>query len=111
MSSVKMSTSHIISNRHWPFLGLAFIGAVCFSFSVFFVVRHFRIPSSDAASIGLSFGIPVIVFFVVLQRGVLRAFSLFARLSLSGLFALVLAAATFWVAFIAAWALFGGTAP
>ena len=106
-----MSTSHIIPERRWPLLGVVFISAVCFSFCVLSFIRCFHIPSSDATSIGLSFGLPVVMFFLVLQRGLFRSFSSFARLSLSSLFALILAAATFWIAFIGAWGLFGGTAP
>ena len=44
------------------------------------------------------------------ERGALRTQSSFSRFSLASVFSVVLAAAGFWLAFIAVWSLFGGTA-
>ena len=106
-----MSTSHIVPTCHWSSLGIAFVGAVCFSFTVLFSVRYFQISSSDAAVLSLSFGFPFVVTLVVLLRGLLRARSSFIRFSLASLISLILAVAAFWLAVILVWALYGGSAP
>jgi hypothetical protein len=105
-----MSTNHAVPDPRWTSLCVTFVGAAFLSFIVLFLIRQFHIPISDGTTLALACGFQFIGLFLVLQSGPLRFLSSLPRWLLSALFALILSATAFWIAFIVALGLFLGIA-
>jgi uncharacterized membrane protein (UPF0182 family) len=98
---MKPSQRQPLLNR-LPWIAAALIGAAIFAFSIMAVIRGLRLPSSDVASIGLAFGVPLVGLFVLLERNCFPSRSASVRVSICVILSFLLSAASFWIAFIAA---------